>query len=109
MTIEVRELRAATKRTQLMHEEPGTRRIGADPFSPGSVDQPNIPGVHRALAVLEPDSLREQSPERTRRVPEHWDSVTAARPSGRPFLPTAAATAHTGRRRALARGPRRSA
>ena len=69
MTIEVRELRAATKRTQLMHEEARTWRVRADPFGLGSVDQPNIPGVHRALAVLEPDRSREQSPERPGRVP----------------------------------------
>jgi len=66
---QVRELRAATQGAQLMHEEARTRWFGANPFRFGAVDQPDIPGVHLFLSVLELDRLREEVAKRPGRVP----------------------------------------
>jgi hypothetical protein len=67
-TVEVRELRA-TKLAQLMHEQARTWWADADPFGLGSVEQPNVLGVHLPLVVLEPYGFGQKLPEVPRGVP----------------------------------------
>jgi hypothetical protein len=69
MTVETGKFRTAPQGAQLIHEQERARRVGTFPFGLRSVDQPNVPGVHRALTVLESDGLGQQLPERTGGVP----------------------------------------
>ena len=58
MTVEMWEFRAAPKGAQLIHEKSRARRVGAFPFGLRPIDQPDVPRIHRTLAVFEPDGMR---------------------------------------------------